>query len=113
MARIKRNLGTIEVNGVEFLHIQGEHTIDSIKLENRPYAHYEKRFDELYAHPSQYKKDIWEYWDRFFAELGIWDIHCQGNTMTFTITAYDHKNGNIFYITKGYNRLYAPKEGVV
>lgn len=104
--RTKRNLGTKEVNGERFMVIQGEQTLDSVLNRN---IQWDRSFWELYDRPSQTKINIYEYWERFFHSLGIYDIKCQGSCMTFSITAYNHETGEIYYITKCYNRLYIPK----
>ena len=103
--RAKRNLGTKEVNGEHFMLIQGEQTLDSVLNRDRKW---DRSFWQLYDRPSQTKVNIYEYWERFFNELGIYDIKCQGSCMTFSITAYNHETGEIYYITKCYNRLYIP-----
>ena len=112
--RTRRNLGTKVIKTANspfsmeetFNVIQGNHTLEGILNRNTTW---ERTFYQLYQNPSEAKKSIYAYWERFFSSLGIWDIVCQGSSMTFSITAYDHKNGNIYYITKCYNRLFIPK----
>ena len=109
--RTKRNLGYKDVTTKDgqterFYLIQGEHTKESIENRDR---RFEKSFYDLYQNPSVIKKSIYNDWENFFNSLGIYDIKCQGSCMTFSITAYDHTNGYIYYITKSYNRLYIPR----
>ena len=73
-----------------------------------------KRFmtlDSCYERPSYAKRSIYDYWERWFMELGANMAECGVggyNCMQFTYHGYFTYNGVEYYayITRCYNRLY-------
>ena len=70
----------------------------------------------IYKKPSDIKMAIYDEWERYFSEIArdkggypdiIKNIKVTGNSNTFSIYCYisDGTKGDLYYITKSYNRV--------
>lgn len=91
---------TMEINGVTF-EVCGTTTRQCVK---------ERSLYDVYARPSDTKRDIWAWWVSWFNEVRCWEYGVSSyNSNFFTINAIlrmDNAKNYMLVITASHNRLY-------